>query len=375
MKIVFTTDQIYLHGGIEKVMAEKANYFADVLGYQVTILTTEQKGNKPCYHLSKKIVLLDINVNYVRNKSYFHPINFFKIPYHFNNWKKTLQQIKPDVIIACNYAFDFYWAPFFLKSILKLKEFHSSRSTEVGIRKTGTFFQKFNFKLNDFIESNYSQLIILNQVEANYFKSDNLTIIPNPVTINPNTIAKLQNKKAIAAGRIATVKGFEKAIIAWKTVVATNPDWVLDIYGQGEPSYILKLENLIIENQLQQNVFIKKAVPNLDEVMLDYSIYIMTSLTECFPMILLEALASGLPIVSFNCPHGPSNIVTNNEDGFVVEDQNIAQLATQVLILINHPEVRIAMGKNAKINSYNFSTAVIMKKWNNLFVKLKATNF
>lgn len=371
MKIVFTTDQIYLHGGIEKVMAEKANYFADVLGYEVTILTTEQKGNKPCYQLSQKIVLFDIGVNYVRNKSYFHPINFSKIPYHFNNWKKLLQQINPDFVITCNYAFDFYWTPFFLKSIPKLKEFHSSRSTEVASRETGTLFQKFNFKFNDFIESNYSQLIILNQDEANYFKSNNVTIIPNPVTINPSTIAKLENKKAIAAGRIAAVKGFEKAIIAWKIVVATNPDWVLEIYGQGEPNYIKQLENLIIENQLQLNVFIKKAVPNLDEVMLDYSIYIMTSLTECFPMILLEALASGIPIVSFNCPHGPSNIVTDNQDGFVVEDQNIAQLATQISVLINNHDLRIAMGKKAKVNSFNFSKAVIMKKWNDLFVELK----
>jgi glycosyltransferase involved in cell wall biosynthesis len=367
MKIVFTTDQIYLHGGIEKVMAEKANYFADVLGYEVTIITTEQKHNLPCYLLSSKVKQIDIAVNYVRYKSYFHPTNVSKIPYHFKQWKKTLKEINPDVVIACNYAFDFYWTPFFLRSLPKLKEFHSSRSIEVVPRKSGSIFKKFNFYLNDYIESKYTKLIVLNQDETQYFKSDNLVIIPNPITVNPESKAKLINKKAIAAGRIAAVKGFENAILAWKTIVKTNPDWILDIYGQGEPSYIATLESLIVANGLKQNVFIKKAVSNLDEVLLDYSLYIMTSLTECFPMILLEALASGLPIVSYDSPHGPKNIITNNEDGFIVENQNTVALVDKISFLINNIQARIAMGKVAKQNSYRFATSAVMMQWDNLF--------
>jgi hypothetical protein len=95
MKILFSTDQVYLHGGIEKVMAEKANYFADVLGYEVYILTTEQKGKAACYPLSDKIIKTDIAINYQRAKSYFHPANLVKMPGHFFRPEKRSARSSP----------------------------------------------------------------------------------------------------------------------------------------------------------------------------------------------------------------------------------------------------------------------------------------
>lgn len=374
MRILFTTDQIYLHGGIEKVMAEKANYFADVLNYEVYILTTEQKGHEPCYLLSDKIRRVDIGVNYIRFISYFHPKNIYKIPFHFKQWKKTISAIKPDVVISCNYAFDFYWTPFFLRKIPKLKEFHSSRYFEEIERNEASFIKKIKFHINDFIESKYDKIVLLTDDEAQYYRSNNLEIIPNPITIDDDSVAILYNHKAIAAGRIAPVKGFEKAILAWKIVVEQNSDWELHIYGQGEKKYIESLKNLINENNLQKKVIIKNAVSNLDLILLDYSIYVMTSLTECFPMILLESLASGLPIVSFDCPHGPKNIITNNEDGFIVRNQDVIALSEKINLLINDDELRIAIGKKGKQNSYRFSKENVILKWQNLFNSLILKN-
>src|SRR5690554_6663225 len=123
MKILFSTDQTYLHGGIEKVMAEKANYFADVLGYDVTILTTEQNDQPAQYPLSKAVKQADLGVNYNRIKSYFSFQNIRKLPLHFYRQQKALHQINPDIVIVCNYAFDFYWYPFIHKSSKKIKEF------------------------------------------------------------------------------------------------------------------------------------------------------------------------------------------------------------------------------------------------------------
>ena len=139
MTILFSTDQVYLHGGIEKTMAVKANYFADVLGYDVVILTTEQKGKLPQYALSSKVRLIDIGINYHRKKSYFHPANIAKIPKHFFGSRKAIAAVKPDVIISCNYAFDFYWLPFIFKKIPKLKEYHSSRFFEDRARRKSSF--------------------------------------------------------------------------------------------------------------------------------------------------------------------------------------------------------------------------------------------
>ena len=374
MRILFSTDQIYLHGGIEKVMAEKANYFADVLNYDVFILTTEQKENAPCYPLTSKIKRVDIGINYFRKKSYFHPSNFSKIPFHFKQWKKIIRTIKPDIIISCNYAFDFYWIPYTFKKIPKLKEYHSSRYFEEINRNKGTFLKKLKFISNDFIESKYSKLILLNQDEKQYYHTENLEIIPNPISIPNDKKASLISKKAITAGRIAPVKGFENAILTWKMVVEKNPEWELHIYGQGEANYIASLQRIIDENQLQNQVFIKPAVENFQNTMLGYSLYIMTSHTECFPMVLLESLSIGLPIVSFDCPTGPRNIITDQQDGFLVEDQNVEALAEKILLLANDENLRNVFGLQAKQNSTRFSLNSIMPLWQELFEKLKTKN-
>ncbi|HLA56748.1 MAG TPA: glycosyltransferase family 4 protein [Flavobacterium sp.] len=370
MRILFTTDQIYLHGGIEKVMAEKANYFADVFDYDVHILTTEQNGNAPCYRLSEKIKKTDISVNYHRKKSYFHPANLLKLPQHFRQWRKAIRTIDPDVVIVCNYAFDFYWSPFFFTRISKLKEFHSSGFLEMEARKNAGFFGKIRFGLQDFIESKYDRIVVLNPSEAQFCKSKNTVVIPNPIG-KTDKVAALKNKKAIAAGRIAPVKGFTKAIDAWALAMEYQSDWELYIYGQGEPDYIQMLKAKIVNQGLQNNIFIKPATENLDDEMAGASMYVMSSVSECFPMVLLEALSAGLPIASFDCPTGPGNIITDGEDGFLAEDQNIASLAEKIVILMTDEDLRKEMGKCGRSNAQRFSNEAVMNLWQSLFNELK----
>lgn len=371
MRILFSTDQIYLHGGIEKVMAEKANYFADVLGYEVSILTTEQKGKVPCYFLSPKIRLIDIGVNYNRNKSYFHPNNLRKIPNHFRQWSQTVKNIEPDFIIVCNFAFDFYWNPFFLKKTPKLKEYHSSRYFETITREQASILKKAMYCFTDYIESKYTRLIVLNNDEKLFYKNSNITIISNPIAPVADQKADLKNKKAIAAGRIAPVKGFESAILCWKEIVKQEPEWELHIYGDGEPAYITKLQHLILENNLETNVYIKTAVEDLQSKMMEYSLYVMTSHTECFPMVLLESLAIGLPIVSFDCPTGPRNIIVDTQDGFLVENQNVEALTEKILLLTQNEQLRVEMGAAAKQNSARFATNRVMGQWRDLLIDLQ----
>lgn len=368
MKILFSTDQIYLHGGIEKVMAQKANYFADVLHYEVFILTTEQNQKEPCYPLSSKINLIDIGINYNRKKSYFHPSNFIKIPNHFKQWSSVLKKINPNCLITCNFAFDFYWIPFFRTSIKKYKEYHSSGYFESLERKNSGIIKKFRYQLTDFIASKYDSNIILNPDEEQFYSFKNVTVIPNPLDETKVT-AVLENKTAIAAGRIASVKGFDVLIKTWQLVVQKEPQWQLHIYGQGESDYIKFLEQLIADYQLQKNVFIYPAVSNLSEVLVTHSMYLMSSLTECFPMVLLESLSVGLPVISFDCPTGPRNIITDTKDGFLTENKNTELLAEKIVFLIQNKLIRLAMGKNAKINSLRFSTHKVMKLWQNLFEK------
>ncbi|MEY2692524.1 MAG: hypothetical protein RIT03_914 [Bacteroidota bacterium] len=362
MKIVFSTDQIYLHGGIEKVMAQKANYFADFLGYEVCILTTEQKQHSPCYELSSKIQLVDLHINYKRDKSFVHPANLAKVPLHLYRWITTVRKLKPNSLIVCNYAFDFYWTPFLFTKIAKYKEYHSSRYYISKARFAAKGIAKWGYAFQDYCEQNYTALLLLNSSEIDFYSSNSKQVIPNPIG-HSNHTAPLIASQAIAAGRLAPVKNFDALIEIWANVVQHEPTWTLSIYGQGEPEYVDYLEAKIRELNLENQVFIRQAVPNLQETMQAYSMYLMTSHTECFPMVLLEALSVGLPCISYDCPTGPAHIISQDQDGYLVSNQNQEAFVEKVLFLIRNAEIRTQMGAHAKRNVLRYSLDKVMNRW------------
>jgi glycosyltransferase involved in cell wall biosynthesis len=365
MKVVFSTDQIYLHGGIEKVMAQKANYFADVLGYEVCILTTEQKQHSPCYELSSKIQLVDLQINYKRDKSFVHPANLAKVPLHLYRWISTMRKLKPNSLIVCNYAFDFYWTPFLFSNIAKYKEYHSSRYYVSKARSAAKGLAKLGYALQDYCERSYTALMLLNSSEIDFYSSNSKQVIPNPIASTSYT-AGLDAQQVIAAGRLAPVKNFDALIEIWAKLVQHEPDWTLSIYGQGEPDYVAYLQAKIHELKVENQVFIRQAVPNLQETMQAYSMYLMTSHTECFPMVLLEALSVGLPCISYACPTGPAHIINPDQDGYLVSNQNQEAFVEKVLFLIRNAEIRTQMGAQAKQNVLRFAPEKVMNRWSAL---------
>ncbi len=366
MRLIFSTDQIYLHGGIEKVMAQKANYFADVLGYEVIILTTEQKQHAPCYALSPKIQLIDLNINYEREKSFLHPANLAKVPLHFFRWIVSMRQLKPQFLLVCNYAFDFYWSPFLFSTIAKYKEYHSSRYFMQQARAHSKGFALLGHLIQSAVERQYTKLVLLNASETAFYDSLQQVVIPNSIAMG-DYHATLDSNQVLAAGRLASVKGFDNLIEIWAKVVQHEPTWTLSIYGQGEPQYVVYLQDKIKQLKLEKQVIIRKAVPHLTQTMQAYSMYVMTSHTECFPMVLLEALSVGLPCVSYDCPTGPAHIITPDQDGYLVSNQNQEAFVEKVLFLIRNPEIRKQMGANAKRNIQRFSTETILLHWKALF--------
>ncbi|WP_353087200.1 glycosyltransferase [Flavobacterium sp.] len=369
MKVLFTTDQIYKHGGIEKVMALKANYFARTLGYSVTILTTEQMGKAPCYPLDPSISLIDLEINYVRHKSYFHPVNFFRVFTHYRRWHKAMQTCTPDVVVVCNYAFDFFWIPFRVGSQVKtFKEYHSSRFYYHQSRQKASIFRRLWDRFYGYFESKYTKVVVLNPDEVAFYPQAQTVVIPNPMARFPQQ-ASLKATKVIAAGRLAPVKGFERMIALWRDVVVQHPEWQLDIYGEGEPEYIAQLQQLIQHYQLDQHVFFKTPVPSLQPVLLDYSFYLMTSWTECFPMVLLEALSVGLPILAYDSPTGPRHIVTHEEDGFLAPEGDSAIMLKNITFVILNAQERQAMGARAYNHSSRFELPIVMASWQALIEK------
>ena len=131
------------------------------------------------------------------------------------------------------------------------------------------------------------------------------------------------------------------------------------------------LEQLVNDAKLQDVVIIHEPTLQIMDRYLESSIFVLTSRFEGFAMVLLEAMACGLPVVSFDCPWGPSDIIKNGEDGFLVEYLNTNKEAERICQLIENPQLRKTMGTNARINIRRYERDTVMKQWTELFKKLR----
>ncbi|MGV8947456.1 MAG: glycosyltransferase family 4 protein [Lutibacter sp.] len=366
MKILYLTDQIYLHGGIEKVLSQKANYLADVSGEEVFIITHNQQCRKPVYDFSDKIQMLDLGVDYEIGKSYFHPTNLKKIPHHRRSLLKVLRQLQPDVVISCSFGPDFYFLPYIEKHIPKIKEFHATRFFS---SKVDTLKAKIMKSLSDYIETKFTRLVILNEDERGFYKSENISVIPNPAELDNNECS-LEKKTIISAGRISYQKNFEDLIEIGRNIFCEFPEWELHIYGDDYSGKQKSLQKSIDNYNLKKYILFKGTTSDLKKTFLDYSIYVMTSNHETFPMVLLEALSVGLPIVSYDCPTGPSRIITDNEDSFLIPYKNLDIFTTQLKTLMADESLRIKMGCAGRRNVQRFAIDKVMQQWQDLFAQL-----
>lgn len=367
MKLLFYTDQIYKHGGIEKVLSQKINFFNIHDDVEVTLLTSQQHKQPPIYPIYGNYKHIDLNINYNRDLSYFHWRNLIQIPKHFLSLKKYLKKINPDFVVTPHYDFSYYWLPFLHKKSKKIREFHSSRYNYIEIKKSRFLVRN---KLEDYIENKYDALFVLNKDEIQHYSSKNIIVIPNGISVSSKYINLENKKRMISAGRMANIKGFDKQILAWHELIKKQPEWILEIYGDGEKEYIDYLSNLIISLGLQDHVFLCGATNQLIEKMEECSAFVLTSITECFPMVLLEALSIGLPVISFNCPYGPRNIVNDGEDGYLVQDQDLKDLVNIIIQYIENDEIKMRMSNNAKKNILKYEIESVLNNYKQQLLKI-----
>jgi glycosyltransferase involved in cell wall biosynthesis len=215
------------------------------------------------------------------------------------------------------------------------------------------------------------KLVVLTKKDLNQWKitHKNVIHIPNINALSNPLKSKLISKKVVSLGRLDAQKGYDMLIDSWRLIGTIHPDWTLEIYGQGK--WYQMLQEKIINYNLNGKVILKGIATDVEKVYCDSSIYVMSSRYEGFGMVLIEAMSCGLPVVSFNCEHGPSDIITNEHDGFLVEPNNFVQLAEKILHLIENEKARKNMGSNAIKSVKRFSKEPIMRMWLELFNQIK----
>ncbi len=377
MRILYYLPSLYNSGGTERIITLKANYLAEQEGYEVIILTSEQQGKAPYFTLSDKVSTSDLGVRFDSNNSRNKLIKLLGYPFKYYTFKRkfseALYHYTPDITIT-TLRRELYFIHSIGDGSAKVGEFHYTRSAYTSsfakgncflIRLLNKYWEKFFIKHL----KKLSKVIFLTTGEKRLWPELNNTfVIPNPLTFFPTTASECNERKVISVGRYVFDKGFDMLIDAWKIVQEKHKDWQLYIYGSGYK------ENLIAQiNSLELNAscFLEEPVMNIEEKYLESSIFALCSRHEGFGMVIAEAMACGVPPVSFNCPGGPKDIIQDGIDGILVEHENIDQMAQKICYLIENRSIRDQMGKQAKINIQRFKLERIMEQWMELFASLK----
>lgn len=378
-KLVYCTPALYMAGGVERVLTLKANYFAEHLGYDITIILTEGKDKPLFYPLSDKVKVINLDIGFEElwTCSFIKKVFvYLKKQYLFKKLlKQELLRIRPDITVSLLRR-----EINFLTSIndgsKKIGELHVNRSNYRNFEQGNTnviknLFSKF--WMNSLVKNlkRLDKFVVLTEEDSNnWTELNNIVVIPDPLTFSPSSYSSLSEKRVIAVGRYVYQKGFDLLIQSWSIVEKECPDWSLTIIGQGNR---LEYESLMDELYVDRSrCKLMGPTDTIQDEYMNSSLLVMSSRFEGFGMVLVEAMSCGLPVVSFDCPCGPKDIIQDHVDGLLVENGNVEKLAGAIIWMIQHPERRKAMAGKAVENVQRFGIDQIAEKWKSLFETLQA---
>ncbi len=374
-KIVYCTPALYMSGGVERVLTLKANYFAEHYGYDVTIILTEGKG-KPCaYPVSDKvkIVNLDINFEELWTCSFIKKVFLYlkKQRVYKRKLKAELMRIRPDITDSLLRR-EINFLTKIKDGSIKIGELHVNRLNYRNFETNDTSFIKVLFSrfwmysLISHLKRLDRFVVLTEEDKNNWPELNNVVAIPNPISFNTDCVSRLENNKVLAVGRYAYQKGYDMLLKAWAIVEKKFPEWELNIYGQGNREPYYKIAKAL---QLK-NCHLNGSVSNINEKYLDSSVFVISSRFEGLSMSLLEAMSFGLPVVSFACPCGFRDVITNGVNGVLVPENNVEMLADLIIEVIQNPNYRNELGNKARERSQDFRLDVLAERWRELFESL-----
>jgi glycosyltransferase involved in cell wall biosynthesis len=210
----------------------------------------------------------------------------------------------------------------------------------------------------------YDRFVVLTGQNAGQWPGRNVRVIPNPLSFYPESVSTLGTKRIISVGNVHHGKGYDRLLEAWRMLAGKYTDWRIDIFGKGTADGEFERAAAAV------GIRVNKPVRDIEREYLASSIYALPSRHEGFGVVLTEAMACGVPAVAFDCPCGPSDIIRNGEDGFLVENGDIDGFAHRLSTLMDNAALRRDMGARARNNVRRFDIETVAAKWNELFREL-----
>ena len=377
-KIVICTPAVYSAGGVERVVTLKASFFAEQLDYDVTVIITEGKGIDCFFPISDKVKIINYELDFEelwRLPFLRKIVAYYCKQYRFKRMLKAdLMRIRPNITISTlrreiNFLTKIY------DGSLKIGELHVNRAN----------YRSFDAKhsnpvkrllarmgMNSLLRhlKRLDKMVVLTDSALNDWPElSNVVKIPDVLPFKIDGKSELSAKRVLSIGRYAYDKGNDLLLQAWAIIEKQMHNWSLDVYGNGNKApYQKQMTELGVD---QQRCHLFGPVADVKTEYLSSSVFVLPSRFEGFGLVIIEAMACGVPVIAFDCENGPRAIIADGETGFLIPAFDINLLAEKVMLLMNDHELRYRMGKNAQKAASQYDIERIGHQWKRLFEELK----
>lgn len=370
MNKVYITSLHLLHGGVEMAITLLANALVK-RGFNVEILCIYNLGD-PAYSIDKKVKITYLSDVHPNREEFYKAVKEKNVPLMIREglysvkvlylknkvMADAIKRIDKGVIISTRNEHSVLLSKYGRREVRKVAQLHHDHKFEKRLIRD--FKKKY---------TNIDYFVLLTEKlkdEVKTMMKENThtkcVVIPNFLSDMSEVLHSERKRQVLAVGRLHSVKGFERLIKIWKRFDAKD-ETVLKIIGDGQEKEAL--QNLIDKYCLQEKVIMTGELSHekVMEEMHRSICYVMTSYSEAFPFVLIEAMAGGLPVVAYDVRVGPAAIVQNGESGFLIPDGNEELFIDKLRILCQDDKLREQMSKNAVQRSREFSEDSVMKKW------------
>lgn len=376
MKIVYCLDAIYQLSGMDIVTMAKAEALAQIPDNQVWVVAASNP--RSLVHRLKHASMVDLNIHYYEHEDEGLLRSILdlqkKRKQHRQKLAEFLENIAPDVVISTGVLTKNFLPTLKLSSNpVFIREQHTER--HYNLHGATSLFKKMVALYGEFYDyywksRAYDMIAVLTERDKDgvWKHWGRVVVVPNPITHETSSESDGNAKIVVTAGRLAVMKNFSALVNIWAKVARRHPDWVLHIWGIGG-------EEVVLRNQIQylgltEQVFLMGYTEEISVEMSKGSIMALTSLSEGFSLVTLEAMALGIPTVVYNCPGGISHLVKDGVTGFLVPMNDEDAFVEKVCMLIENEELRKTMGQAALHESEQYRIERIAQRWMELFQEL-----
>lgn len=361
---------------MERVLFNKVAWLKSHTDWEIQIVTTDQKGLPSFYPVPDGVRMTDLGINYSDDnaKNIFAKIAGYLRRRWLHKHKLTTLLIQEcaDIVVSL-YPSESSFIPSIKDGSKKVLELHFCKFFRLQYGRKGILglIDRFRTKQDERIVRCFDKFVVLTHEDCGYWGAlNNIEVIPNAALHIAEKLSDVSDKRVIAVGRLDYQKGFDRLIQAWEIVQKHEGynDWRLDIFGQGEWQDML--QRMIIEKGLFQTARLNKPTNLIWEEYTDSSILVMSSNYEGFGMVLVEAMACGVPTIAFDCKCGPKDIIDHGVNGLLVRNGDIDGLASAMMCLMSDESYRRGLSANALKVTSTYSEEAVMAQWMKLITSL-----